>query len=175
MESNLVPIITSNPGTKNLNKWDLMSYRWGDDFQKITITMFSFSSLKTIVQLQKTCNIESVGTLLWYFHGAFFLKLAEFSFIFFVWRIKLYIFFGAHESYRFGRTWGQGNDDRIFIFAWTIPWGLRHCETFEQKHSPLGMQLLGVSWTINCAESEKAVWQRTSAVINNTTSVPSVP
>ncbi len=39
--------------------------------------MFSFSSLKAIVQLQKTWNIvhESVGTLLWYFHDAFFLSL----------------------------------------------------------------------------------------------------
>ncbi len=31
------------------------------------------------------------------------------------------------HSYRFGTTWGWGNDDRIFIFGWTIPlsrWGI---------------------------------------------------
>ncbi len=25
------------------------------------------------------------------------------------------------HSYRFGTTWGWVNDDRIFIFGWTIP------------------------------------------------------
>ncbi len=29
------------------------------------------------------------------------------------------------HSYRFGTTWGWVNDDRIFIFGWTIP--LRSC------------------------------------------------
>ncbi len=31
------------------------------------------------------------------------------------------------HSYRFGTTWGWVNDDRIFIFGWTIPlsrWGI---------------------------------------------------
>ncbi len=31
------------------------------------------------------------------------------------------------HSYRFGTTWGWVNDDRIFIFGWTIPlsrWGM---------------------------------------------------
>lgn len=25
------------------------------------------------------------------------------------------------KAYRFGITWGQGNDDRILMFVWTVP------------------------------------------------------
>ncbi len=31
------------------------------------------------------------------------------------------------NSYRFGTTWGRVNDDRIFIFGWTIPLRCENC------------------------------------------------
>ncbi len=36
------------------------------------------------------------------------------------------------HSYRFGTTWGWVNDDRIFIFGWTIP---LNCLLFLKKKS----------------------------------------
>ncbi len=36
------------------------------------------------------------------------------------------------HSYRFGTTWGWVNDDRIFIFGWTIPLRLKVYRTYWQ-------------------------------------------
>ncbi len=36
-------------------------------------------------------------------------------------RISSFVFSRTRHSYRFGTTWGRVNDDRIFIFGWTIP------------------------------------------------------
>ncbi len=32
------------------------------------------------------------------------------------------------NSYRFGETWGWVNDDRLFIFGWTVPLRARECK-----------------------------------------------
>ncbi len=40
------------------------------------------------------------------------------------------------HSYRFGTTWGWVNDDRIFIFGWTIPLSAGFLIRAELQHEP---------------------------------------
>ncbi len=43
-------------------------------------------------------------------------------------KISSFVFGRTKNSYRFGTTWGWVNDDRIFIFGWTIPLSLMALE-----------------------------------------------
>ncbi len=64
------------------------------------------------------------------------------------------------HSYRFGSTWGWGNDDRSFIFGWTVP--LRHDRLCLCEYSPRQISwntvILCIVWRlrdVSCVEEKQ--------------------
>ncbi len=62
--------------------------------------------LTSIVGKKITMDVNGAPELLCFPHSSEYLPLCSAE---------------QRHSYRFGTTWGRVNDDRIFIFGWTIP------------------------------------------------------
>ncbi len=62
--------------------------------------------LTSIVGKKNTMEVNGAPELLCFPHSSEYLPLCSAE---------------QRHSYRFGTTWGWVNDDRIFIFGWTIP------------------------------------------------------
>ncbi len=64
------------------------------------------ATLTSIVGKKNTMEVNGAPELLCFPHSSEYLPLCSAE---------------QRHSYRFGTTWGWVNDDRIFIFGWTIP------------------------------------------------------
>ncbi len=87
-----------------------------EDILKKVCKGCSGAPLTSIVRKTNTMEVNGAPELLCFPHSSEYLPLCSAE---------------QRHSYRFGTTWGWVNDDRIFIFGWTIPLRRVGCGTIH--------------------------------------------
>ncbi len=75
-------------------------------FWRKFVTRLFWGTIDFHSRRKNTMEVNGAPELLWFLHSSEYLPLCSAE---------------QTHSYRFGTTWGWVNDDRIFIFGWTIP------------------------------------------------------